>query len=361
MKKHKLFIYSLWTLLLLPTCACSEDKSTSSPRPNIILCMADDYARPAQELSELIRIEAKGLSSEDSIMRRDPSDIIKVGESYYVWYSKRDLADGIDLFPGDGSAGNGYHADIWYATSDDGINWEEQERVISKGSKGQWDEQSAFTPNILVYKNKYYLYYTGVPKPFINQGNKVTKSAIGLAVSDSPEGPWEKAGSPVILCSDNPEDFDSMRVDDACLVVRDGKIYLYYKGRQWDNTPGNTKMGLAIADKPQGPFTKHPLNPLVKAGHEVMVWPLNEGVAALINIGPEGLKRTIQYAADGIHFSTLSNVKECPHGAGFYRPEAFTGSKKGKMPLWGIEITQTKNMLPGLGRFEMKWKTNPNE
>ena len=53
----------------------------------------------------------------------------------------------------------------------------------------------------------------------------------------------------------------------------------------------------------------------------------------------------------------MGNVEECPHGAGLYRPEAFTDSKKGSMPLWGIEISGgEKGNLPGLGYFDLKWK-----
>lgn len=236
----------------------------------------------AQQLNKIVSTVAQGIEPEETIMRRDPSDIIKVDDTYYVWYSKRLLKDGVNLFPGDFSARNGYSAEVWYATSKDGHNWEEKSVCIKKGNKKEWDEQSVFTPNILVYKNKYYLYYTGVPKPFNNIGDQVVKSAIGLAVADSPDGPWKKMKKPVLLCSEDSTEFDSMRVDDACLLVRDGKIYLYYKGRQWNNTPRNTKMGLAIATNPAGPYVKHPKNPLIKAGHEVMVWPQGEGVMAMM-------------------------------------------------------------------------------
>jgi hypothetical protein len=309
----------------------------------------------SQKLVDIVRVNASGISNEPDVMRRDPSDIIKVGETYYVWYSKRLLEDGFNLFPGDENGYNGYHADIWYATSKDGINWKEMGLCIKKGNRGGWDEQSAFTPNILVWEKKYYLFYTGVPKPFTNEGDRVTKSAIGLAVSDSPDGPWKKLDRPVLTCSGDPKHFDSMRVDDACLVVRNGKIYLYYKGRQWDCSWRDTKMGVAIATTPEGPYVKHPLNPVVKAGHEVMVWPLGEGVIALINTGPENLRKTLQYATDGIHFSTVYPVEKFPFAGGFYRPEAFTDSKEGGMPEWGIEISRCENCLPGLGRFEMIW------
>jgi Glycosyl hydrolases family 43 len=260
---------------------------------------------------------AIGIGREVGVMRRDPSDIIKAGRLYYVWYTKGKVADG-------------YNATIWYATSPDGHTWTEKAEALARGPKGSWDEQSVFTPNILVAKNKYWLFYTAVPKPFTNKGNKVTKSAIGIAVSSSPNGPWQKLQTnPALKASDNPDEFDSMRVDDSCLIVQEGRYWLYYKGRQWNNTPGNTKMGLAIADRPEGPYIKCQSNPVIPGGHEVLVWPYGKGVMAMLNIGPKGIRKTLQYADDGITFRKVRDLKTVPHAAAAYRPEAFSDSGQG--------------------------------
>jgi len=282
-------------------------------------------------------------------MRRDPSDIVKIKGLYYVWYTKGKVTDG-------------YDATVWYATSPDGHAWTEKAEAVARGPEGSWDAQSVFTPNILVTKGQYWLFFTAVPKPFSNAGNKVTKSAIGIAVSDSPNGPWKKLESnPILKTSDDPRAFDSMRVDDACLVVRDGKYWLYYKGRQWDNTPANTQMGVAIAANPSGPYLKHPGNPIIAGGHEVMAWPLGDGVAALVNIGPEGIGRTLQYAPDGLTFSRMQDLTQIPRAAGAYRPEAFTDSSKGTMPKWGIQIGIQKGFLPFLERFDCEWNSTPQK
>ncbi|MEQ1828329.1 MAG: family 43 glycosylhydrolase [Pirellula sp.] len=234
-------------------------------------------------------------------MRRDPSDIIKVGSLYYVWYSK-------------GAQAHGYDATIWYATSPDGHRWMEKGESLARGLVGSWDEQSVFTPNILEADRRYWLFYTAVAKPFINTGPGISKTAIGTAVSNSPDGPWEKlASNPVLKTSDNHDDFDSLRVDDACLIVRQNKYWFYYKGRQWDKSPAETKLGLAIADKPEGPYVKHSGNPVVPGNHEVLVWPQGNGVAALIGtVGPKSITRSILYAQDGLHFSKTHDVVDVP-------------------------------------------------
>ena len=96
---------------------------------------------------------------------------------------------------------------------------------------------------------KYWLFYTGTSKEYRRPFNPDSK--IGIAISDSPNGPWERlATNPALKNSDNRDDFDSHLVDDACLIVRDGKYWLYYKGRQLGKSPGQTQMGLAIAEKP---------------------------------------------------------------------------------------------------------------
>ncbi|MCC5846135.1 MAG: family 43 glycosylhydrolase [Verrucomicrobia bacterium] len=284
------------------------------------------------------------------IMRRDPANIIRVGDLFYLWYTK--CEKGIH---------HGYDGTVWYATSPDGLDWTERGEALARGGEGAWDGQSVFTPNILVAENRYWLFYTGAPKPFTNQGNRVTKSALGLAVADSPDGPWERvSGEPILETSPDPEAFDSMRVDDSVLITRDGLYWLYYKGRQWDRTPMETKLGVAVAAHPLGPYVKHPENPVIPAGHEVMAWPMGRGVACLINyVGSRDLQRTIQYAEDGVNFRKIGEAEVVPSAAGFYRPEAFTDNGRGGWPDWGIQIHETEGRMPTLSRIDCTWKISP--
>ncbi|CAD77969.1 MAG TPA: xylosidase [Rhodopirellula baltica] len=291
--------------------------------------------------------ELEGIGAQPGVMRRDPSDIIRVGDLYYVWYSK-------------GKISPGYDATVWYATSKDGHQWTEKGMALDKGEPGSWEGTSVFTPNILVAEGRYWLFYTGTSKKY-GKGFQ-PDSKIGIAVSDSPDGPWERlATNPALSNSPNAADFDSHLVDDACLIVREGKIWFYYKGRQLGKGPGQTQMGLAIADKPEGPYVRHESNPVIPGNHEVLVWPQGKGVAAMIGTtGPKAITNSILYAEDGIHFTKTHNVKNGPWAGGAFRPEAFTQSGEGKLPKWGVEIgtpqRKQSGRLPCIQRFDVTEK-----
>jgi len=205
--------------------------------------------------------EANDLSPTKGVIRRDPSDVIKVDDTYYVYYSKMVLADERARTQKTGTRNlwpEGYNADIWVASSkDEGKTWKEIGPMILRGKKGEWDMQSAFTPNVVRFKGKYYLYYTGCGQGFTNRpDSEIDKTAFGLAISKSPTGPFKKLRSPVFETSPDHSKFDSFRIDDAALRIVKGKVWLYYKGRAWKKPPIDTKMGLAIARKPEGPFVR---------------------------------------------------------------------------------------------------------
>lgn len=285
---------------------------------------------------------SEAIPFEEGVTRRDPSPVIEIDGIYYVWYSRTH------------DSHHGYPASVWYATSSDGKTWQEEGEAIPKGKKGAFDEHGVFTPTILIADKKYYLFYTAVPEPFTNDngGPKGTKTAIGIASSDSPRGPWRRKPNPVLHPSDNPEEFDSMRVDDTCIIVRNGKYCMYYKGRQTNHSPAETKMGIAIADTPEGPYVKHNENPVLNSGHEVCVWPHGKGVACMVcNVGPQG--NTLQYSDDGIHFQKITDTVP-PKAPGPFRADRFEDGA-GPGITWGISM-ENHHAWPYLVRFDCNLK-----
>ena len=289
-----------------------------------------------------------GIGIDSLFNRRDNSDIIKVGNKYYLWYTKM-------VSPNN----SGYWGTIWYATSEDeGHTWKEKGMALDVSKKGEFDSHSVFTPNILAYKGKYYLYYTAVKPTLTNSENKFENNsvndftAIGLASSNSPDGPFKRVSNkPVLTISSDSSAFDSYRIDDASLMVRENKIWLYYKGRSIIHGkmgPAFTKMGLAFSKKPEGPFEKYE-KPILDRSHEVLVWNQDNGVASLAS-----LSSSYQFASDGINFRPiLENLKQIPMAPGLYRPQLEDGNKATKIPGWGIAMVQKKGKTY-LVRYEMK-------
>ena len=290
--------------------------------------------------------DAVGLGYERRVHRGDPSHIIKVGSTYYVWYLKtthpayvgyENSTETLRASPWDLGS-------IWYATSEDGYVWKEQGEALDRGEKGRFDDRSVFTPNILVAAGKYYLFYQAVSSPYRVR----THNVIAMAYADSPHGPWTKWPEPVLRVGEGGEwlgsedniyvvkskgPWDSHKVHDPCLIVREGNYWLYYKGHQM-GAPDGAKWGVAIADKPEGPYVKHELNPLTNSGHGVVVWPYKEGVCGYMSDGPE--KNTIQYAPDGLNFEPKARLWDRLGQAGPYRPDAFDDTAWGQGISWGL-------------------------
>jgi Glycosyl hydrolases family 43 len=314
---------------------------------------------------------AKGLGKTNGITRRDPSDVIKVGDTCFVWYTRVDQ----NKLPADLKRlrTSGYVGTIWYAISkDDGHSWTECGEALGKGRPDAFDSFAVFTPNIVKFNGRYWLYYTGVkptPGRKIFENNSTNDfTAIGVAVADSPHGPFRRiANEPILRPRPNSDDparpspFDSYRVDDAALLVRDYDgdgdldIWLYYKGRNIDYGragPGKTEMGLAVADEPQGPYIRvNSGRPILAHSHEVMIWPHRAGVAAYASASG-----TLEFAPDGVDFMTNpinALTLPRPKAPGCFRPDLTNPVAFGRGIAWGICMEDPSGPSPYLLRYEI--------
>ena len=306
------------------------------------------YTKGPEWFIEFKEVDLQGdFAYEKGIIRRDPSAVLKINDVYYVWYTK---GEGETIGFGSGDPSKKVFpwdlTEVWYATSNDGWVWKEQGLAVGRGPDGAYDDRAVFTPEIFAYEGKIYLVYQVVKAPYVIR----VKNKVGMAISDSPDGPWQKLSEPILEPADNGKwlgdeddrfaviekgDFDSHKVHDPCLMYYRDKFYLYYKGERMGEamTFGGReiKWGVAIADKPEGPYLKSAYNPVTNSGHEVCVWPYRGGIAAVLTTdGPE--KNTIQYAADGLNFEIMSVIKGAPEAMGLFRPE-----NTDKSPFEGIQ------------------------
>ena len=269
-----------------------------------------------------------------TVSRRDPSKVVRANGKYYVWYTKRQTATpprgaahGTDTVP----STDWDLAEIWYATSEDGFVWQEQGVAVPRPPKPQPGWRSVSTPDVLVWKGRFYLYYQG----FLEMsGTRGDDCPVTASVADGPDGPWRPAGK-VVVPNGAPGAWDQYSIHDPYPLVYRGKIYLYYKSDMAGKPHHVRAQGLAIAEDPFGPFRKHPLNPVLNSGHETMLWPFREGIAALAaRHGHE--HNTVQFAPDGVAFRVMATVSLTPTAGGPYVPDAFTDTKDGRGITWGL-------------------------
>ena len=143
------------------------------------------------------------------------------------------------------------------------------EKLLPCMPESNWDGKIAHNPTVVKWKDKYLLYYigstyTGEPTPADKcvEDEKMSyaiwkRLCIGLAIADSPGGPWSVLPHPVL--EPRKDNWDHILVTNpAPCVLPDGTIYLYYR-TNYPSQSGNSMqsvIGLAIADRPEGPYRR---------------------------------------------------------------------------------------------------------
>ena len=267
------------------------------------------------------RVEITGIGQDRVLERHDPSNVIRHDGKYYVWYTEHRPGVGfIDTY-------------VQRATSQDGYHWEVQGKALGKGKPGDWDEKGALTCYVVSWQGRFYMFYTGVGANFVDAHH--SKRGIGYAVAESPDGPWAKQeDQPILWPGDNT--WDDLCCDDANLIYRERKWWLYYKGRTLGDQPGQSQVGVAVSDKITGPYRKHPQNPLFP-GHAFSTWVHRDGVAA---IGGEAGGHFVRWSRDGVHFVKAGAFDN--KSTGFHCPENFGNGTNSRGVSWGFDVARTK-------------------
>lgn len=134
----------------------------------------------------------------------------------------------------------------------------------------RWDGAMTHNPYIIKHGGKYYLYYIGTHgkpmgiderfKPYSKEWwERRNTQRIGVAVADSPYGPWTRKDHPVLDVSEDSTAFDAMMVSNPAVCKgRNGKFVMLYKAVCKNGTykGGKVRFSVAFADSPEGPFEK---------------------------------------------------------------------------------------------------------
>ncbi len=142
--------------------------------------------------------------------------------------------------------------------------------VLAPRGEGFWDGTTCHNPHIKFVDGKYCLFYMG------NSNRRTNTKRVGLAIADSPYGPWQRPDKPLVEAGPEGAWDDHCSSNPSFVKHPDGRYFLYYKSwntYEYENYTdpkirGNRKYGLAIAKSLQGPYTKYKGNPIIDySGH----------------------------------------------------------------------------------------------
>ncbi|UCF67233.1 MAG: family 43 glycosylhydrolase [Acidobacteriota bacterium] len=149
------------------------------------------------------------------------------GEDAWYMYCTADPLGDWDREPGGGYV---YHL-IPVLRSTDLVHWRYEGDALSERPSWAWPLANLWAPEIQYFNGLYYLYFsvTDTRASVSGETNCGSDSAIGVATSTTPTGPFTNAGSPVVEPRRNGSGCDFLATIDPEVTVDDaGQRYIYY-------------------------------------------------------------------------------------------------------------------------------------
>lgn len=145
-----------------------------------------------------------------------------------------------------------------------------------------------------------------------SEKSSVQTQKIGMMLATSLDGPWKLAGQDGLIL-DMPTDpavwcYKDKVVNPSLLPMPDGRFFLYFKsGKHRKSGPTGSHLGVAIADKVDGPYIFHktPVTANQKLIEDGFAFLLNGEVCLLATqcgTDPWASGGIIYRSKDGIHF-----------------------------------------------------------
>ena len=158
------------------------------------------------------------------------------------------------------------HSEVARAIADSPTGPYRHVEVVLPAREGEfWDGSCTHNPTILRIGKKFCLYYMGnygdgVQQKSLNWTHR-NHQRIGVAIADSPAGPWIRLDHPVVDVSPDYDAPDALMTSNPSACVRpDGGLLMVYKAVA---TKGRAPFGgpvvhlVATADRPEGPWKKN--------------------------------------------------------------------------------------------------------
>ena len=167
----------------------------------------------------------------------------------------------------DGTPGWGGH-DFSVFSSENLVDWKDEGKMLDvKGDQVKWATGNAWAPCIIekkVGKAYKYFFYFSAHNPLSN------RKEIGVAVSDSPTGPFVDSGAPIITDADRPKEARGGQAIDVDVFQdpKTGKFYLYW---------GNGFMAGAELNDDMLSVKKETITHLTPKGGNLQSWAFREG------------------------------------------------------------------------------------
>ena len=158
------------------------------------------------------------------------------------------------------------HSEVSHAVSNSPFGpWQHHDIALPARGSNYWDGSCTHNPTVLHAGAKYYLYYMGncgdgkVEYP-LNWTHR-NHQRIGVAVADSPNGPWLRFDQPIVDVAPDADAPDALAVSNPAVALRpEGGVLMVYKaiGKKKALPFGGPVVHLvATSDNPTGPFIKH--------------------------------------------------------------------------------------------------------
>ncbi|MBC8376160.1 MAG: hypothetical protein H8E26_08930 [FCB group bacterium] len=251
-----------------------------------------------------------GSQTWDDLAVINPTVLYEDG-AYKMWFGGRNV---------------GLPIQIGYATSQDGIVWDElSDPVLTVGSDGDFDSQDLKSICVLYDDNEYKMYYTAT--------NSSAMPRLGLATS--PDGiTWTKYAQNPILELGESGSWNESRSHNASVLKRDGLYFMWFSGRN-----ANFDIGMGLAYSSDGiTWEEDQQNPVFMMSPDISwesdyptfpaVIEREDDSFLMAYMGFDGLYRQvgIAYSPDGIQWTRYPSNPIIPHGAvGSWNEETSTG------------------------------------